>query len=31
MIIIKRNGEVVPFDKDKIIAAINKAFIEVDG
>lgn len=31
MTIIKRNGEVVPFDKDKIIAAINKAFIEVDG
>ena len=29
--IIKRNGSVVPFNKDKIITAINKAFIEVDG
>lgn len=29
--IIKRNGEVVPFNKDKIIVAINKAFIDVDG
>lgn len=27
----KRNGKKVPFDKQKIIDAINKAFIEVDG
>ena len=31
MYIIKRNGTVVLFDKNKIINAINKAFIEVDG
>lgn len=29
--IIKRDGSRVLFNKDKIIAAINKAFIEVDG
>ena len=29
--IIKRDGTKVPFDKNKIINAINKAFIEVDG
>lgn len=29
--IVKRNGNVVPFDRDKIVQAINKAFIEVDG
>lgn len=29
--VIKRNGENVNFDKSKIINAINKAFIEVDG
>lgn len=29
--IIKRNGNVVPFDRNKIIAAISKTFIEVDG
>ena len=29
--IIKRNGNLVPFDKQRIIDAINKAFIEVDG
>ena len=29
--IIKRNGTAVPFDKDKIIIAINKALIDVDG
>lgn len=29
--IIKRNGNIVPFDRDKIVQAINKAFIEVDG
>lgn len=28
--IIKRNGNVVPFDKQKIINAINKAFLAVD-
>ena len=27
----KRNGIIVPFDKQRIINAINKAFIEVDG
>lgn len=27
----KRNGIIVPFDKQRIISAINKAFIEVDG
>lgn len=31
IIIKKRNGTYVPFDKDKIITAVNKAFIEVDG
>ena len=31
MYIIKRDGTQVPFDKQKIIDAINKAFIEVDG
>lgn len=31
MFVIKRNGDRVPFDKQKIINAINKAFIEVDG
>ena len=29
--ILKRDGTLVPFDKDKIIIAINKAFIDVDG
>lgn len=29
--IIKRNGTIVLFDKNKIVNAINKAFIEVDG
>jgi len=29
--VIKRDGTRVPFDKQKIIDAINKAFIEVDG
>ena len=27
----KRDGTIVPFDKQKIIDAINKAFLEVDG
>ena len=31
MFIIKRNGTNVPFDRNKIVQAINKAFIEVDG
>ena len=31
MMIIKRNGNKVPFDKQKIINAVNKAMIEVDG
>ena len=31
MYIIKRDGTVVLFDKNKIINTINKAFIEVDG
>ena len=31
MIIIKRDGNAVSFDANKIINAINKAFIEVDG
>lgn len=29
--IVKRDGNIVPFDKDKIISAINKAFLEIDG
>ena len=28
---MKRNGKLMPFDKDKIIKAINAAIIEVDG
>lgn len=31
MQVIKRNGTKVPFDKAKIIEAINGAFLEVDG
>lgn len=31
MFVIKRDGTKVPFDKQKIIHAINKALIEVDG
>ena len=31
MIIIKRDGNAVSFDANKIINAINKHFIEVDG
>lgn len=30
MNVIKRNGSEVPFDKEKIINAINRAFIDVD-
>ena len=29
--VLKRNGELVDFDKNKIIDAINQAFVEVDG
>ena len=28
---LKRNGDYVPFDKNKIISAISKAFLDVDG
>ena len=31
MTVIKRNGQEVVFDKNKIINAINNAFIDVDG
>lgn len=31
MKVIKRDGAIVPFDIEKIIVAINKAFVEVDG
>lgn len=31
MKVLKRNGNLVEFDKDKIITAINAAFIDVDG
>ena len=31
MFIVKRDGTKVPFDKDKIIRAINGAMLEVDG
>ena len=31
MKVIKRNGTPVSFDKTKIIDAINRAFLEVDG
>jgi ribonucleoside-triphosphate reductase len=29
--VLKRDGTLVDFDKNKIINAINRAFIEVDG
>ena len=29
--IMKRDGTLVPFDKDKIVIAINQAFLDVDG
>jgi len=29
--VIKRDGTSVPFDSRKIVDAINKAFLEVDG
>lgn len=31
MLIKKRNNSIVDFDKNKIINAINKAFVDVDG
>ena len=31
MNVMKRNGDVVPFDRKKIVTAINSAFIDVDG
>lgn len=31
MSVIKRDGRKVPFDATKIVNAINKAFVEVDG
>lgn len=31
MSVIKRDGNIVAFDANKIIEAINKAFVEVDG
>lgn len=31
MKVIKRDGAIVPFDIEKIIVAINKAFVEIDG
>lgn len=31
MNIMKRDGTIVPFDQNKIVEAVNKAFIEVDG
>ena len=31
MNVVKRDGSIVPFDKQKIVNAINKAFIEVYG
>ena len=29
--IVKRDGSLATFDEEKIISAINKAFIDVDG
>ena len=29
--IMKRDGTLVPFNKDKIVIAINQAFLDVDG
>lgn len=31
MLIIKRDGKRVPFDKQKVVDAVNKALLEVDG
>ena len=31
VIVVKRDGTQVPYDRNKIICAINKALLEVDG
>ena len=31
MNVMKRNGDIVPFDRKKIVTAINSAFVDVDG
>ena len=31
VIIVKRDGTQVPYDRNKIICAINKALLEIDG
>lgn len=31
MLVTKRNGEIADFNKEKIINAINAAFLDVDG
>lgn len=31
MNVLKRSGEIVPFDGERIVHAINRAFLEVDG
>ena len=31
MNVIKRNGDIVPFDAARIVKAINSAFLEVDS
>lgn len=31
LLVTKRNGEIVDFNKEKIINAINAAFLDVDG
>ena len=31
MNVLKRNGQIVPFDGERIVHAINRAFLEVDG
>jgi transcriptional regulator NrdR family protein len=31
LLVEKRDGTLVPFNREKIINAINAAFIEVDG
>ena len=29
--IVKRNGEIVPFDKERIVRAIHKAMVETEN
>ena len=31
IIVVKRDGKEVPYNRDKIICAINKALLEMDG